>query len=240
MVAAVRLRSAVVLLGGFPVLAGADLDVDHGQVVLLQGANGAGKTSLLRTCAGLLPLVSGTAQVLGADLTRDRRSVRRRIGLLGHATTLYDDLTVEDNVVFAVRAAGGSRRAVDPALARLGLAGRLQRVPVARLSAGQRRRTALAALVARGPELWLLDEPHAGLDAEHRDLLDQLIRDVVAGGAAVVLASHERERASALADRVLTMAGGQVAAGAERPQPGPGPDPAGVSPILSTAAAHVA
>jgi heme ABC exporter ATP-binding subunit CcmA len=217
MATVVRFRSAVALLGAFPVLAGADLDVAAGEVVLLQGANGAGKTSLLRACAGLLPVISGTAEVLGCDLIADRRAVRRRIGLLGHATALYDDLTVEDNVAFAVRAAGGDRRSVDPALARLGLSGRLRSVAVSRLSAGQRRRTALAALVARRPELWLLDEPHAGLDAENRDLLDLVIREAVAAGAAVVLASHEHERASALAGRSVTMAGGQVLSPAEPP-----------------------
>jgi heme ABC exporter ATP-binding subunit CcmA len=249
MAAAVRLRSAVSLLGGFPVLAGADLEVQPGEVVLLQGANGAGKTSLLRTCAGLLAVVSGTAEVLGCDLTVDRRAVRRRIGLLGHATALYDDLTLEDNVRFAVRAAAGSVAAIEPALVRLGLAGRLRSVPAGRLSAGQRRRTALAALVARQPELWLLDEPHAGLDAEHRDLLDDLIRHAVGRGAAVVLASHERDRASALADRTLTMAGGQVrppspAAGSGRvtpavvPPAGSAPPPAGFFPAPE--AAHVA
>ena len=210
MAAAVRLRSAVALQGGFPVLAGADLDVQPGEVVLLQGANGAGKTSLLRTCAGLLAVVAGTAEVLGCDLTVDRRSIRRRIGLLGHASALYDDLTVEDNVRFAVRAAGGRPEAVEPALVRLGLAGRLRSVAAVRLSAGQRRRSALAILVARQPALWLLDEPHAGLDAEHRDLLDDLIRGAAEGGAAVILASHERERASSVADRSLTMAGGVV------------------------------
>lgn len=210
MAAAVLLRSAVALLGGFPVLAGADLEVQPGEVVLLQGANGAGKTSVLRTCAGLLTVVSGRAEVLGCDLLADRRAVRRRVGLLGHATALYDDLTVEDNVRFAVRAGGGAPTAVEPALVRLGLAGRLRSVAAGRLSAGQRRRTALAVLVARQPELWLLDEPHAGLDAEHRDLLDDMIRTAVAEGAAVVMASHERDRASALAHRTLTMAGGQV------------------------------
>jgi heme ABC exporter ATP-binding subunit CcmA len=187
--------------------------VQPGEVVLLQGANGAGKTSLLRTCAGLLSIVSGTAEVLGCDLTVNRRAVRRRVGLMGHATALYDDLTVQDNVRFAVRAAGGATAAIEPALVRLGLSGRLRQVPAGRLSAGQRRRTALAALVARQPELWLLDEPHAGLDAEHRDLLDDIIREAVATGAAVVLASHERQRALALAHRALTMAGGQVVAG---------------------------
>jgi heme ABC exporter ATP-binding subunit CcmA len=210
MAPAVRLRSAVALLGGFPVLAGVDLEVQVGEVVLLQGANGAGKTSLLRTCAGLLTVVSGTVEVLGCDLMVDRRAVRRRVGLLGHATSLYDDLTVEDNVRFAVRAAGRGSDTVEPALAQLGLAGRLRTVAVGRLSAGQRRRTALAVLVARRPELWLLDEPHAGLDAAHRDLLDELIRAAAAAGAAVLLASHERDRASALAHRSLTMAGGVI------------------------------
>src|SRR5437879_11185063 len=103
---AVRFRAAVSLLGRFPALAGVDLDVAAGEVVLVQGPNGAGKTTLLRACAGLVPVVAGEAEVLGHDLTRDRRAVRRRIGLLGHATFLYDDLTVFDNVRFAVRAAG--------------------------------------------------------------------------------------------------------------------------------------
>jgi ABC-type multidrug transport system ATPase subunit len=239
MVAAVRLRSAVALLGGFPVLAGADLDLDHGEVALLQGANGAGKTSLLRTCAGLLAVVAGSAQVLGCDLTVDRRAVRRRVGLLGHASALYDDLTVEDNVRFAVRAAGVSLTAVEPALVRLGLGGRLRAVSVGRLSAGQRRRTALAALVARAPELWLLDEPHAGLDAEHRDLLDDLIRTAARGGAAILIASHEAERASALADRTLTMAGGQVTAAPAAPPAEGALGPARIFPPLE-ASAHVA
>jgi heme ABC exporter ATP-binding subunit CcmA len=210
MAAAIRFRSAVALLGGFPVLAGVDLDVARGEVVLLEGANGAGKSSLLRACAGLLAVTTGEAEVLGHDLLRDRRSHRRQVGLLGHATSLYDDLTVEDNVRFATRAGGGRSEAVAAALERLGLTGRLPATAVGRLSAGQRRRTALAVLVARDPELWLLDEPHAGLDAEHRDLLDGIVRDAVGRGATVVLASHEHERASALAGRAVTMAGGQI------------------------------
>ena len=95
-------------------------------------------------------------------------------------------------------------------MARLGVAGRLASVPVHRLSAGQRRRTALAVVAARRPELWLLDEPHAGLDAAGRDIVDALVRDAVAGGATVVFASHELDRATALAGRVVTIAGGQI------------------------------
>ena len=214
MALAIRFRSAVVLLGRFPALAGVDFDVAAGETVLVQGPNGAGKTTLLRACAGLAPVVAGEAEVLGHDLRDDRRAVRRQVALLGHATQLYDDLTVAENVRFAVRAARGrSREDGDGAagvLERLGLDGRLRDVTVARLSAGQRRRTALAICMARQPELWLLDEPHAGLDAQGRDLLDDAVRAAVAGGATVVLASHEADRARALATRAVTMAGGQV------------------------------
>src|SRR3954453_6574975 len=98
----VHFRAAVSLLGRFPALAGVALDVQRGSIALVHGPNGAGKTTLLRTCAGLVPVVEGEATVLGHDLrdAADRRSVRRRVGLLSHATSLYDDLTVADNVRF--------------------------------------------------------------------------------------------------------------------------------------------
>ncbi|MCU0267438.1 MAG: heme ABC exporter ATP-binding protein CcmA [Acidimicrobiales bacterium] len=206
----VHFRSAVALLGRFPALAGVDLDVGRGEVVLLQGPNGAGKTTLLRACAGLVAVVGGEARVLGEDLRLDRRTVRRRVGLLGHATALYDELTVADNVHFWARAAGASRADADGALTRLGLDGRLRDVAVHRLSAGQRRRTSIAAMLARRPELWLLDEPHAGLDAAGRDLVDGLVGEASAAGATVLVASHELERAQALAGRIVTVAGGAV------------------------------
>ena len=213
MALAVRLRSAVSLLGRFPALAGVDLDVAPGEIVLVQGSNGAGKTTLLRACAGLAAFTAGEAEVLGHDLRKSRKAVRRRVGLLGHATFLYDDLTVADNLTFSARAAGADAASAAEAMARLGLDGRLRDVPAGRLSAGQRRRVAVAAVVARRPELWLLDEPHAGLDAGGRNLLDGIVQDAAAGGATVLLASHELDRAAAIATRTVTMAGGQVSDG---------------------------
>jgi heme ABC exporter ATP-binding subunit CcmA len=212
MAPAVQLRAAVALAGRFPALAGVDLSVESGQVVLVVGANGAGKTSLLRACAGLLPVTSGQAMVLGVDLTEDHTAVRRHVGLLGHAAPLYDELSAAENVRFAVRALGLPTAAGDQALERLGLIGRLRTTPAGRLSAGQRRRVALAALVARRPALWLLDEPHAGLDAPTRDLLADLIGEAVTDGAAVLLSSHEPEFSVPLADRVVAMSGGRVSA----------------------------
>ena len=205
---AVHLRGAVSLIGRFPALAGVDLDVDRSEVVLLQGPNGAGKTTILRCCAGLVPVSAGEAQVLGIDLTRDRRSVRRRVGLLGHATGLYDELTVADNVGFWTRSAGADQGDAEAAMAT-----RIERasrdVAVGQLSAGQRRRTALAVMVARRAELWLLDEPHAGLDHEGATI-DGLIAEASAAGVTVLIASHERERAEAVVHRTVAVGGGTV------------------------------
>jgi heme ABC exporter ATP-binding subunit CcmA len=204
----VSFRAAVCLLGRFPALAGVDLDVRAGEIVLLQGPNGAGKTTVLRACAGLVPVVDGQASVLGVDLRHDPRPVRHRVGLLGHASGLYDDLTVADNVRFWGRAGRSEPGDAAAAMARLGLDGRLAEVPVARLSAGQRRRVSLAVLVARRPELWLLDEPHAALDQEGRDLVDALMVDAVASGATVVFASHELDRAASVAHRTVALSAG--------------------------------
>ena len=212
----VHLRGAVALLGRFPALAGVDLEVRPRRIVLLRGPNGAGKTSLLRALAGLVPITAGEATVLGIDLRVDRRAVRPRVGLLAHGSGLYEELTVADNVRFWTRAAHADPADAEAAMGRLGLDGRLRDVVVGRLSAGQRRRASFACLVARRPELWLLDEPHAGLDRDGRDIVDAIVREASAAGATVVLSSHELDRSIALADEIVTLAGGAVtAAGAD-------------------------
>ena len=206
----VRLDDAVVVLGSFPALAGTTLQVDRGEILLVQGPNGAGKTTLLRLLAGLVPLARGSGTVAGCDLATQREAVRARVGLLGHANGLYAELTVHENVRFWGATVGASAAEVDAAVERMGLAERLANVRVGRLSAGQKRRTALACLVARRASLWLLDEPHAGLDAAGRDELDATLRAAVAAGATVIVASHELERAGALASRVVEVVAGQV------------------------------
>jgi len=210
---AVSLRGVVVLLGGFPALAGADLDVERGEVVLVRGPNGAGKSTLLHVCAGLLHLSEGNGDVLGCDLGADRAAVRRRVGLLGHDTALYGELSAAENLQVWARASRVSDADVSGALDRLRLPQRLRDVPTDRLSAGQRRRVALAAIVVRRPELWLLDEPHAGLDSSGREIVDSIVSAAATAGAAVVLASHETGPAGDLATRTVTMAGGIMAEG---------------------------
>ena len=207
---AVRLAGAVVLLGRFPALAGADLAVDSGEIVLVRGPNGAGKSTLLHLCAGLLTLSEGQGEVLGCDLGVDRAAVRRRVGLLGHDAALYGELSAAENLDLWARASRVDAAGVPLALRRLGVPERLWAIPSVRLSAGQRRRVALAAIVVRRPELWLLDEPHAGLDSEGRELVSGLMSEAASAGAAVVLASHETGPADDLATRIVTMAGGTV------------------------------
>jgi len=220
----VHLSNAVAVLGQFPVLAGATITVERGEIVLLQGPNGAGKTSLLRLFAGLLPLVRGEGTVLGCDLRTNRAGVRKRVGLLGHANGLYSDLTVTENVRFWGATIGATDLEVSAALERMGLAQRLATVQVNKLSAGQKRRAALACLIARRAELWLLDEPHAGLDAAGRDELDATLREATRAGATIIVASHELERAGALASRLVEVVGGQVR-DAEHVEAGPHVEP---------------
>ncbi len=206
----VDLDDAVAVLGQFPALAGATLRVDVGEIVLLRGPNGAGKTTLLRLCAGLVPLVRGSGSVLGLDLRTHRESIRRTVGLLGHQNGLYLDLTVAENVRFWGLTVGASSAEIHAAMQRLDVAERLADVGVSRLSAGQKRRTALACLIARRAQLWLLDEPHAGLDASARDELDATLREAATAGATIVVASHELERAGPLATRTVEVIAGRV------------------------------
>jgi heme ABC exporter ATP-binding subunit CcmA len=207
----------VATLGQFPALSGATMRIEQREIVLLRGPNGAGKTTVLRLCAGLVPVVRGEAFVLGHDLTVSRDAIRPHVGLLGHQNGLYSDLTVNENVRFWGATVGASDEEIDSAMRRMGVAERLAAVPVRKLSAGQKRRTALAGLVARRARLWLLDEPHAGLDQTGRDELDSTLREAAAAGATILVASHELDRAESLATRIVDIVAGQVRSAPETP-----------------------
>lgn len=210
---AVELKGVVALLGRFPALAGCDLRVAPGEIVLIRGSNGAGKTTLLRVCAGLVPVVEGSAVVLGVDLVADRDAVRGRVGLVGHASGLYGDLSVKENVEFFAAASGMDSGDARDALDRMAVPRRLQDVAVDSLSAGQKKRVSFAAMLCRRPELWLLDEPHSGLDESARGDLDAMLGAAAAAGATVLMASHELDRAGVVATRSVEISGGTSSGG---------------------------
>lgn len=206
---AVDMSGVVSVVDDFPLLTGVDLAIPSGGTTLVAGPNGAGKTSLLRLLAGLLPVTAGRAVVLGSDLSDDRRAHRRRVAFVGHETGCYDDLTVERNLALHARASGVDQAHVRRVVADLDLAD-LSRTPHGRLSTGQRRRCALAVGLARAAELLLLDEPHAGLDAHSRDVVGTAISSAAHAGTTVLIVSHELDRARALADGEVHLAGGAV------------------------------
>lgn len=220
----VRFRSAVALIGRFPVLAGVDLDVAAGQIVLLEGPNGAGKTSLLRACCGLLTVARGEACVLGHDLLAKRPAGwAASVGFLGHDSGLYEDLTVNQNLEFRLAVSRRTNpsdltptqrslefRSAGDLLREAELPPRLGSVKVHLLSEGQRRRVALAAMAARSPKLWLLDEPQAGLDAGARRRLEARLVTATANGSAILVASHEPGALASLAHHRVRIEDGKT------------------------------
>ena len=206
----IDLQSSMVLLGRFPALTDITMTAAKGEIIIVKGPNGAGKSSLLRLCAGLLPLKQGKGSVLGFDIATERMSIRPHVGMLGHKTGLYPDLTVKENMQFWAQVSNASPADVISAINLLGLDGRLESVCVRNLSEGQRRRVSLATLVVQRPRLWLLDEPHAALDAEGKQIVDSLILQAVNFGATVMVASHEIDKVGENQARIIKVAGGAV------------------------------
>jgi heme exporter protein A len=161
-----------------------------GQAVVV-GANGAGKTTLLRVLAGLLTPTYGTVTWQGRPVTRLAAEQRAQIAYRGHHDGLKRELTVTENLDFHA-AVWGSRAAVTGVIDEAGLAGAAA-LRARYLSAGQRRRAALATLRLSGASLWILDEPTTNLDTGGRQLLGQWIDNHRAGGGSVVIASHQPE-----------------------------------------------
>ena len=210
----VKLDGLVALLEGFPALTGVDLAVSAGEIVFVKGPNGSGRTTLHHLCAGLIQPKEGKGQILGHDLSSERTAIRKKVGLLSHSSGLYRDLTVLENITFWTQIAGVEKSEIDSriswALERMELDNKLQNQKARSLSVGQKRRASLAVFIVRRPDLWLMDEPHAGLDQEGRQVVDDLIEESVRAGATVIVASHDLERVLNLATRVVTLSGGAV------------------------------
>ena len=163
-----------------------------GQLLRVAGANGAGKTSLLRILCGLLAPTAGEVLWQGKPVRAQREDFNRQLIYLGHAAALKDDLSALENLVAATRLTGTGieMSAARTALADAGLAGR-EHLPVRVLSQGQRRRAALARLAVQPARLWVLDEPFNALDSAANAWLAGLVREHLAQGGQLVLTSHQ-------------------------------------------------
>jgi heme exporter protein A len=191
MIAGLSVEGLAVSRGDRRLFEGFDLRLAAGEAVALTGPNGAGKTSLLRAIAGFIRPDAGQIAFrtdAGALEAEDAR--RGGIHLLGHQDGLKSGRTARDELLFQVGWTGGDVASALAAAETLGLR-RLLDLAVRHLSAGQRRRLALARLIASPRPLWLLDEPLAPLDAEHRALFGELMATHVAGGGLVLAAVHD-------------------------------------------------
>ena len=210
---AVELRDVSKRYGRRWALVRVSYQLPAGRSLLLTGPNGSGKTTLLRLVATAFRPTSGDVRVLGLDGSEDRDEVRARVGLLSHASFLYEDLSAEQNLWVLARLLGAqsSRTALRELLERVGLDKRSHH-PVRHFSAGMRKRLAIARLLLKAPPLALLDEPFGELDPGGIGQMERIIADLKASGTALIIATHLVEQGLALCESRLHLQDGRAIA----------------------------
>jgi ABC-type multidrug transport system ATPase subunit len=192
-------------------LRGVALEVPEASLCAVVGPNGAGKSTLLRCLAGLARPSAGSIEIAGERAERSR--LRAKVGLLAHATFLYAELSVRENLIFAARLHGVSdARARAEALLAEDALGEWAERRAGTLSRGLAQRAALARARVHDPPLLLLDEPFTGLDPRSAERLAARLRELRERGRTIVLVSHDLARAAELADRAFVLQRGRLAA----------------------------
>jgi heme exporter protein A len=211
MAAAIQLEGVARRFGHRWILRGVDLAVEPGAVVVMTGRNGSGKTTLLRIVGTLLRPTRGSAAVFGHDTVKGAESIREMVGLLGHNSALYGDLTSAENLAFSMRMAGrpADRAAIDAVLEHVGLS-HVRKERVRGFSAGMLRRLGLARLLLRPPRLLLLDEPYASFDQDGIDLVNEFAAATARAGGVVLLTTHDMARAVEIMTRRIHIADGRI------------------------------
>ena len=195
----------------WPVLWDLDLKVPWGESLALFGANGAGKTTLLRILSTAARQDAGSLLIAGRDIRRHADEARRRIGVVGHRSFLYEDLTPRENLNYYARLYSLTDRktSIDVALERVGLGDRADD-RVRTLSNGMQKRAAIARAMLHQPDILLLDEPESGLDRESRSMLGQLLSEWTAEGRSAVFTTHDLDLGLAWGHRAALLSGGKV------------------------------
>jgi heme exporter protein A len=197
--------------GDMPVLWDLDLTVAWGEFLVFFGANGVGKTTLLRILSTQCRPDAGTVRIAGFDLRRRSEAVRRRVGVVAHSGFLYEDLTCRENLSFYGRlySVPDLERRVAEVLERVRLSHRADR-RVRSLSHGMQKRLAIARAILHQPSLLLLDEPESGLDRESVATLAELLREWTAAGRTVVMTTHNVDLGLAWGSRVAVLSDGKL------------------------------
>ena len=208
---AVEIRQLSRAYGASWALRGINLDLRQGETLVLLGPNGAGKTTLLKVLATLLRPTRGGGKVLGYDLGSAQDAIRGRIGMMGHSSYLYGDLTDRENLQFFATMGGKpfSESSLEEALNRVEL-GVYADQRIRTFSSGMKRRLALARVLLSAPELLLLDEPYTNLDQKTMKLLNGFLQDYRNRGGTTILATHHLSGGFAVADRIAMLKGGRI------------------------------
>lgn len=211
--AIIETRGLVKAYGLQPILRKLDLAVAKGDYLALLSPNGGGKSTLLRLLAGLSKPTSGSITIGGWELPREAAAVRGQIGMVSHKVLLYENLSAQENLRFFARLYNLPRDDAEERIARL-----LKRVGLARrahdqvrtYSRGMQQRLSIARALLHDPHVLLFDEPYTGLDQDGSAALDGLLAEVHADGHTIVMATHDLNRAAALASRVVILSRGTV------------------------------
>ena len=198
--------------GTHRVVHGLNLQVGSGEVCGFLGANGSGKTTTIRMLCGLLTPDGGSGTCLGLDIVSGAPRIRRQVGYMTQRFSLYEDLTVFENLDFVARVyqLGNRRQAVQKIMERMGLAGSADQL-AGHLSGGWKQRLALAACMLHEPKLLLLDEPTAGVDAEARREFWDLIHDLAGEGLTTLVSTHYMDEAERC-ERIVYLSDGHIVA----------------------------
>ncbi|WP_147136947.1 metal ABC transporter ATP-binding protein [Stackebrandtia albiflava] len=233
----VDVKSAVVGYDDRPVLRGVDLSVEPGEAVALLGANGSGKSTLVRAALGLVPLSAGTAALFGVPVARFRQwrrigYVPQRLGAGGGVPATVAEVVAAGRLAhrrIPWPAGAKDRRIVAEALEAVGLADRAGDA-VGTLSGGQQQRVLIARALATRPDLLVMDEPTAGVDAANQELFATLLADRLAHGCGVLLVAHELGPVASLIHRCVVLSHGEVARDVTAAEARATRDPAGDHP----------
>lgn len=190
-------------------LSDVSFQVPAGSVVMVAGRNGAGKSTLFRVLSTAIRPDRGRAAVAGFDVLHHREDVRKATAMLSHQNYLYESLTARENLQVVCDHMGIGRDRVLGILEQVGLRSRADD-PVSTFSAGMRKRVSFARILLQEPQVVMLDEPYGALDPPGFDLVDEVILELKRRGATILMATHQWDRGSRLADIALVLEQGKV------------------------------